>query len=77
MGERGAMTDRHHDHYESRLSASQVWPVILGAAVFLAIGLSIIHFTDLIVGPWVMWLALFGAWAYCSYYYLRQDVISG
>jgi hypothetical protein len=38
------------------LSASQVFPPIFAAAAFIAIGLFVTHFTDVWVGPWVMWL---------------------
>jgi hypothetical protein len=41
------------------LSASQVFPPIFAAAAFIAIGLFVTHFTDVWVGPWVMWLTLF------------------
>jgi hypothetical protein len=53
------------------LSASQVFPPIFAAATFIAIGLFLTHFTDVWVGPWVMWLTLFALWAYCTYRYVR------
>jgi len=58
------------------LSASQVFPAIFAAA-FISIGLFLTHFTDVLVRPWVMWLTLFALWAYCTYCYLREDVIGG
>jgi hypothetical protein len=59
------------------LSASQVFPPIFAAAAFIAIGLFVTHFTDVWVGPWVMWLTLFALWAYCTYRYVRENLISG
>jgi hypothetical protein len=59
------------------LSASQVVPPIFAAAAFIAIGLFVTHFTDVWVGPWVMWLTLFALWAYCTYRYMRENLISG
>jgi hypothetical protein len=58
------------------LSAMQVIPALFAAA-FIAIGLFLTHFTDVWVGPWVMWLTLFALWAYCTYRYVRDDVLGG
>jgi TRAP-type uncharacterized transport system fused permease subunit len=57
------------------LSASQVLPPIFAAAAFIAIGLFLTHFTDVWVAPWLMWLTLFALWAYCTYRFVREDVI--
>jgi hypothetical protein len=59
------------------LSASQVFPALFAAGAFIAIGLFLTHFTDVWVGPRVMWLTLFALWVCCTYRYVRDDVISG
>jgi hypothetical protein len=88
----GVMTDVDHDpalrqefanlpnesgERKLRFCVSQVFPAIFAAAAFIAIGLFLTHFTDVVVGPWMMWLTLFALWAYCTYRYLREDVIGG